>query len=98
MDRATILRAGASLLATGVFVGSGDYVLHHPKNDAAPLQPPAVEEAALRPGATPPPAASGAASARASAAPTRGTQPPRITLQPGVRATELPRITYTHVS
>jgi hypothetical protein len=93
MDRATVLRAGASLLAAAAFVGAGDYVIHHPKNPAAPLQPPAVDDFALRPGATATPAP------RGSATPTpRGTPVPRITLQPGVRATELPGLTYTHVS
>jgi hypothetical protein len=90
MDRATILRAGAALLATAAFVGSGGYVVAHPKNDAAPLQPPAESQVALR---TPAPSA--------TAAPTRtgrGTPPPRITVAPGVQATQLPGISYTHVS
>lgn len=90
MDRATILRAGAALFAAAAFVGSGGYVVAHPKNDAAPLQPPAESEVALRsaaPTATPTPAGSG-----------RATRPPRITLAPGVQATQLPGITFTHVS
>ena len=90
MDRATILRAGAALVATAAFVGSGGYVLAHPKNDAAPLQPPAESALALRtaaPTRTPAPTLTG-----------RGTPPPRITTAPGVQATQLPGITYTHVS
>ncbi len=90
MDRATILRAGAALFATAAFVGSGGYVLAHPKNDAAPLQPPAETELALRtpvPSATPSPTGV-----------RRTTPPPRITAAPGVQATQLPGITYTHVS
>jgi hypothetical protein len=90
MDRGTILRAGAALFATAAFVGSGGYVVAHPKNDAAPLQPPAASQVALRtpePSATPLPARSG-----------RATPPPRITTAPGVQATQLPGITYTHVS
>jgi hypothetical protein len=94
---AAILRAGAALLAAGTFVGANAYVLAHPKNANAPLQPPAVEDISVRSSATP--------TARSSAQPTaspratpRGTLAPRITLQPGVRATELPGITYTHVS
>ena len=90
MDRATILRAGAALFATAAFVGSGGYVVAHPKNDAAPLQPPAESQVALRtaaPSATPAPTQTG-----------RGTPPPRITTAPGVQATQLPGITYTHVS
>ena len=96
MDGAFVLRAGASLLAAGAFVGANGYVLQHPKNSDAPLQPPSVEDVTLRsPAATTTPR--GSALPKATAAP-RGTQPPRITLQPGVRATELPGVTYTHVS
>ena len=90
MDRATVLRAGAALVATAAFVGSGGYVVAHPKNDAAPLQPPAGSPLGLRspaPSATPTPARTGSATA-----------PPRITVAPGVRPTELPGITFTHVS
>jgi len=90
VDRSLVLRAGAALFATVAFVGSGGYVVAHPKNDAAPLQPPAGSQLALR---TPAPSA--------TAAPTRtgrGTPPPRITTAPGVLATQLPGITYTHVS
>ena len=90
MDRSLVLRAGAALFATVAFVGSGGYVVAHPKNDAAPLQPPAESQVALRtpaPSATPAPTRTG-----------RGTPPPRITTAPGVLATRLPGITYTHVS
>jgi len=90
VERSTILRAGAALFATVAFVGSGGYVVAHPKNDAAPLQPPAESQVALRtpaPSATPAPTRTG-----------RGTPPPRITTAPGVLATQLPGITYTHVS
>ncbi len=90
MDRAIVLRAGAALVALAAFVGSGSYVLAHPKNPAAPLQPPATEPLAVRSAAPSPTPGSSA-----KATPTRT---PRITLAPGVRATELPRITYTHVS
>jgi hypothetical protein len=85
-----MLRAGASLLAAGAFVGANGYVLQHPKNPDAPLQPPAVEDVTVR---SPAPTAT----ARGSGAP-KATPTPRITLQPGVRATELPRIAFTHVS
>jgi len=90
LDRATILRAGAALFATAAFVGSGGYVVAHPKNDAAPLQPPAESEVVPR---TPAPSA--------TPSPTRVervTPPPRITAAPGVRTTALPGITFTHVS
>ena len=82
MERATVLRVAACVVAGATFVSSTAYVVAHPKNPVAPLQPPVASEAAR---ATPKPAATPRAT-------------PRITLQPGVRATELPRITYTHVS
>ena len=90
MERATVLRAGATLLTVAAFVGSGSYVIAHPKNEAAPLQPPAEAQVALR---TPVPSATAA-----PAGSPRPTLPPRITLAPGVKATELPGITFTHVS
>lgn len=90
MDRDAIVRGGAALFAAAAFVGSGGYVVAHPKNDAAPLQPPAGSQVALRtpaPSATPTPTRT-----------SRATAAPRITAVPGVQATQLPGITYTHVS
>jgi len=78
-------RVLASLVASAAFAGSGAFVLAHPKSDTAPLRPPVASAVA-----NVSPAPSGK-----TAAP-RAT--PRITLQPGVRPTELPGITYTHVS
>ena len=73
------------VIAAAAFAGSTTYVVFHPKSDAAPLQPPVAS-----------------AVAKATTAPTGKTQAPkatpRITLQPGVRATDLPGVTYTHVS
>jgi len=90
LERASVLRAGAALFAAASFVGAGGYVVAHPKNDFAPLQPPAETQLALRtsaPSATPAPTRTG-----------RATAAPRITTAPGVQATQLPGITYTHVS
>jgi hypothetical protein len=90
VDRASLLRASAALFAAAAFVGSGGYVVAHPKNDAGPLQPPAGSEVALRmsaPSATPAPTRTG-----------RPTPAPRITAAPGVKTTALPNITFTHVS
>jgi hypothetical protein len=90
MDRASILRAGAALFAAAAFAGSGSYVVAHPKNDAAPLQPPAEAQLGVRsaaPSAAPAPTRAG-----------RATSVPRITAAPGVQATQLPGITFTHVS
>jgi hypothetical protein len=90
VERSSVLRAGAAMFAAAAFVGSGGYVVAHPKNDAAPLQPPAETQLALR---------TRVPSATASPAPSiRATLAPRITLAPGVRTTALPDITFTHVS
>jgi hypothetical protein len=90
VERATVLRAGAALFTAAAFVGSGSYVVAHPKNEAAPLQPPAEAQVTLRT-----PVSSATASPARS---TRVTPPPRITLAPGVKPTVLPGITFTHVS
>jgi hypothetical protein len=90
MERAAVLRAGAAVFAAAAFVGSGSYVVAHPKNEAAPLQPPAETQLTLR---TPAPSASALPLRTA-----RATPPPRITLAPGVKPTVLPGITFTHVS
>lgn len=88
---AIALRAAAALVTAATFVGSTGYVVTHPKNPDAPLQPPAAE-AVVPPSPTPAPTGHGS-SERQTPRPT-----PRITLQPAVRATQLPGVTYTHVS
>jgi len=90
LERSAALRTGATLLTLTAFLGSGSYVVAHPKNEGAPLQPPAETQLALR---TPAPSATALPLRTA-----RATLPPRITLAPGVRPTELPGITFTHVS
>ena len=90
---ALFLRAAAALVAAASFIGADAYVVGHPKNAAAPLQPPAQDDLALRQ-ATPAPSPT----PTGKTATPRGTAAPRITLQPGVRTTALPGITYTHVS
>ena len=100
VDRSVLLRAGAALATGACFLGANAYVIGHPKNPSAPLQPPAAGDVVLRasatatpaPTASPPPSSSGRATLRPTV------RPPQITLQPGVRATALPGLTYTHVS
>jgi hypothetical protein len=90
VERSGLLRAGTALFAAAAFVGAGGYVVAHPKNDSAPLQPPAETQLAVRtsaPSATPAPTRTGLATAA-----------PRITTAPGVKTTALPNITFTHVS
>lgn len=73
--RAVALRAAATLATVATLFGSAGYVVAHPKDPSAPLQPPVI---------TPSPA------------PARPTG--RLHLEPGVRATALPGVTFTHVS
>ena len=91
MDASVVLRVGAAVLSAATFLGAQRFVLDHPKNPDAPLQPAAAQDVSVRATATPAPSMTTPARPRV-------TQPPRITLQPGVRATALPGITFTHVS
>ena len=98
------LRLGAFVSTLFIFAGSFDYVSAHPKNAAAPLQPP-VESDTLAPAVpltTPAPGRS--VTPLPQLVPNRGRPRPTtspgalITLQPGVHATALPSISITHVS
>ena len=92
---ALALRAMAVLVAAGSFVGATAYVVKHPKDPSAPLQPPVTDPiAGSSRTATPVPTI--APSGRGAR--TTGRPAPTITLQPAVRATELPGVTYTHTS
>lgn len=67
---------GAAAATVLSLLAATGYVASHPKDPAAPLQPPVA-----RPTPTPAPAPTG-----------------RIQIAPGVRATQLPAVTSTHVS
>lgn len=84
----TALRAGATLVVAATLAGSLGFVTAHPKNPDAPLQPPAVSPLPLLT-AAPPSAAPSLPAAR---------RQPRITLEPAVRQTAVPGLTFTHVS
>ena len=81
------LRVLAAGITTLSLLGSTSYASAHPKNPNAPLQPPVAEKPSLPPEPSP-----------TRAATLRPTPVPQITLQAGVRATALPRVTITHVS
>jgi hypothetical protein len=90
------LKLGSAVTTLLVLVGSYAYASTNVKNPNAPLQPPVAESAGAAPTATPIPSLIGAR---------RGNQPretsspaPRLTLQPGVYATDLPEVTFTHTS
>lgn len=78
LGRALTLRLCATAATVATLLGSTVYVAAHPKDPAAPLQPPVAKSG---PGPTRAPQASG-----------------RIRIEPGVRQTALPGITFTHVS
>jgi hypothetical protein len=90
-----------SLVATlAVLAGSYAYAVAHPWNPAAPLQPPVPDGPARVQNATaspePIPALVGT---RRGNPPRPASSPvPLLNLQPGVQATSLPEITFTHVS
>ncbi len=82
-----MLRVAATLLVGATFAGTLALSAAHPKNPNAPLRPPAATGPSLRTAAPP-----------TAAPPLPAGRRPRITLAPAVRATELPGVTYTHVS
>jgi hypothetical protein len=97
-----LLKLGSAVTTLVVMFGSYAYASTHVKNPNAPLQPPvessaaAVKPAAAAPTPTPIPSLVGTRRGnppRATSSPA-----PRLSLQPGVQATELPNVTFTHVS
>jgi hypothetical protein len=94
------LKVGSIVTTLLVLIGSYGYAATHVKNPSAPLQP-AVEKllggsAPQPPMPTPIPSLVGTRRGnppRATSSPA-----PRLTLQPGVQATDLPEVTFTHVS
>jgi hypothetical protein len=92
-----------SIVTTLLVMASGfGYASTHLKNPNAPLQPP-VEKSADEKSAvvTPPPPTpipSLVGTRRGNPPRATSSPAPRLTLQPGVQATELPGLTFTHVS
>ena len=92
------LKLGSLVTTLLVLVGSYAYASTHVKNPSAPLQPPVEEsaETSVAPAPTPIPALVGT---RRGNAPRATSSPaPRLNLQPGVQATDLPEVTFTHTS
>jgi hypothetical protein len=94
------LKLGSAVTTLVVAFSSYAYASTHVKNPNAPLQPPVeISPVAIKQAApTPTPIPSLVGSRRGN--PPRGTSSPapRLTLQPGVQATALPEVTFTHVS
>jgi hypothetical protein len=94
------LKIGSAVATLLVFVGSYAYASTNLKNPNAPLQPPVeTSPAAVKP-ATPSPTPIPSLVGTRRGNPPRGTSSPapRLTLQPGVQATDLLEVTYTHTS
>ena len=92
------LKVGSIVTTLLVLAGSYGYAATHVKNPSAPLQP-AVEkspETAAAPTPTPIPSLVGSRRGNPPRAPS--SPAPRLSLQPGVQATDLPEVTFTHVS
>jgi hypothetical protein len=94
------LKIGSAVATLLVFVGSYAYASTNVKHPNAPLQPPVeTSPAAMKP-ATPSPTPIPSLVGTRRGNPPRGTSSPapRLTLQPGVQATDLPEVTFTHTS
>jgi hypothetical protein len=94
-----LLKLGSAVTTLVVMFGSYAYASTHVKNPNAPLQPPVeTSPAAVKPAPTPTPIPSLVGTRRGN--PPRGTSTPapRLTLQPGVQAADLPEVTFTHTS
>jgi hypothetical protein len=94
-----LLKLGSAVTTLVVLFGSYAYASTHVKNPNAPLQP-AVETASLTKVVPPTPTPIPSLVGTRRGTPPRGTSSPapRLTLQPGVQATDLPEVTFTHVS
>ena len=94
------LKVGSAVTTLLVLVAGYGYASTNVKNPNAPLQPPVeTSPAAVKPASpSPTPIPSLVGTRRGN--PPRGTssQAPRLTLQPGVQATDLPEVTFTHTS
>jgi hypothetical protein len=94
------LKIGSAVTTLLVLIAGYAYASTNVKNPNAPLQPPVdTSPAAVKPPSpSPTPIPSLVGTRRGN--PPRGTSSPapRLTLQPGVQATDLPEVTFTHTS
>jgi len=94
------LKIGSAVTTLLVLIAGYGYASTNVKNPNAPLQPPVeTSPAAVKPASpSPTPIPSLVGTRRGN--PPRGTSSPapRLTLQPGVQATDLPEVTFTHTS
>jgi len=93
------LKVGSIVTTLLVLAGSYGYASTHVKNPNAPLQP-AVEKSPepTQSAPTPTPIPSLVGTRRGNPPRATSSPAPRLTLQPGVQATDLPEVTFTHTS
>ena len=94
------LKVSATFITLFVLFGSFDYARGHVKNANAPLQPPVADKpaATAAPAATSTPLPSLVGIRRGNPPRSTAAPAPLLNLTPGVQATALPAITFTHVS
>lgn len=93
------LKVGSLVTTLLVLVGSYAYASTHVKNPNAPLQPPVEKSAEAMPAASTPTPIPSLVGTRRGTPPRASSSPvPRLTLQPGVQATDLPEVTFTDTS
>ena len=94
------LKVGSIVTTLLVLLGSYGYASTHVKNPNAPLQPPVETSPVVAKQAAPTPTPIPSLVGTRRGNPPRGTSSPapRLTLQPGVQATDLPEVTFTHTS
>jgi hypothetical protein len=94
------LKLGSIITTMLVLAGSFAYATTHPKNANAPLQPEIVDTAGAQVAATPAPTPipSLVGSRRGNPPRPASSPAPILNLLPGVQATALPEVTFTHVS
>ena len=94
------LKVGSIATTLLVLVGSYGYASTNAKNPNAPLQPPVADKpaATAAPAATSTPLPSLVGIRRGNPPRSTAAPAPLLNLTPGVQATALPAITFTHVS
>jgi hypothetical protein len=93
------LKVGSIVTTLLVLLGSYGYASTHVKNPNAPLQPAVEKSPEPTPAApTPTPIPSLVGTRRGNPPRATSSAAPRLTLQPGVQATDLPEVTFTHTS
>ena len=100
MSSEFLLKLGSAVTTIAVMFGGYAYASTNVKNPNAPLQPPveASPAAAKQAAPTPTPIPSLVGTRRGNPPRATSSPAPRLTLQPGVQATDLPEVTFTHTS